>query len=61
MKGIDHELKLWGDHAIAGTVGAEVIEELVSLVILAIPRGIHAKNITIGTTAGKVKPKAGGA
>ena len=24
-----------------------------SLVILAIPRGIHAKNITIGTTAGK--------
>ena len=28
LKGVDHELKLWGDHAIAGTVGAEVIEEL---------------------------------
>ena len=25
---IDHELKLWGDHAIAGTPGAEVIPEL---------------------------------
>lgn len=28
LKGIDHELKLWGDHAIAGTFGAEVIPEL---------------------------------
>ena len=25
IKGIDHELKLWGDHAIVGTKGAEVI------------------------------------
>lgn len=28
IRGIDHELKLWGDHAIAGTKGAEVIPEL---------------------------------
>ncbi len=28
LKNIDHELKLWGDHAIAGTPGAEVIPEL---------------------------------
>ena len=28
IKGIDHELELWGDHAIAGTKGAEVIPEL---------------------------------
>lgn len=28
LKGIDHELKLWGDHAIVGTKGAEVIVEL---------------------------------
>ena len=28
LKGVDHELKLWGDHAIAGTKGAEVIPEL---------------------------------
>ena len=28
IQGIDHELKLWGDHAIAGTTGAEVIPEL---------------------------------
>lgn len=28
LKGIDHELKLWGDHAIAGTAGAEVIPQL---------------------------------
>lgn len=28
LNGIDHELKLWGDHAIAGTKGAEVIPEL---------------------------------
>jgi len=28
IKGIDNELKLWGDHAIAGTKGAEVIPEL---------------------------------
>lgn len=27
-KGIDRELVLWGDHALAGTAGAEVIEEL---------------------------------
>ena len=26
--GIDRELQLWGDHAIAGTKGAEVIPEL---------------------------------
>jgi nicotinamidase-related amidase len=28
IKGVDGELKLWGDHAIAGTKGAEVIPEL---------------------------------
>jgi nicotinamidase-related amidase len=28
LKGIDHELQLWGDHAIAGTPGAQVIPEL---------------------------------
>ena len=28
IKGIDAELKLWGDHAIIGTKGAEVIPEL---------------------------------
>lgn len=28
LRNIDHELKLWGDHAIAGTKGAEVIPEL---------------------------------
>ena len=28
LPGIDHELKLWGNHAIAGTKGAEVIPEL---------------------------------
>lgn len=28
LKGIDHELKLWGDHAIVGTKGAEIIPEL---------------------------------
>ena len=28
LKDIDHELGLWGDHAIAGTKGAEVIPEL---------------------------------
>ena len=28
IAGIDRELKLWGDHAIAGTEGAEVIPEL---------------------------------
>lgn len=28
IKGVDHELKLWGDHAIKGTEGAQVIEEL---------------------------------
>lgn len=28
IKDVDHELKLWGDHAIAGTKGAEVIPEL---------------------------------
>lgn len=28
LKGIDHELKLWGDHAIKGTKGAEIIPEL---------------------------------
>ena len=28
LKGVDHELKLWGDHAIAGTEGAQVIPEL---------------------------------
>ncbi len=28
LKGIDHELKKWGDHAIAGTLGAQVIPEL---------------------------------
>lgn len=28
LKGIDHELKFWGDHAIRGTEGAQVIDEL---------------------------------
>ncbi len=28
LKGVDHELKLWGDHAIEGTYGAEVVPEL---------------------------------
>ncbi len=28
VKGIHHELEIWGDHAIAGTPGAEIIEEL---------------------------------
>lgn len=28
IKGVDHELKLWGEHAIAGTFGAQVIPEL---------------------------------
>lgn len=28
IKGIDKELELWGDHAIAGTPGAQVIPEL---------------------------------
>ena len=28
LKGIDRELTIWGDHAIAGTKGAEVIPEL---------------------------------
>jgi nicotinamidase-related amidase len=28
LKGIDAELKLWGDHAIRGTAGAEIIPEL---------------------------------
>ena len=28
IKGVDHELKLWGDHAIRGTEGAKVIPEL---------------------------------
>ena len=28
IKGVDHELKLWGEHAIAGTPGAQVIPEL---------------------------------
>lgn len=28
LKGIDHELTLWGDHALRGTEGAEVIPEL---------------------------------
>lgn len=30
IKGIDHELKLWGDHAIAGTKGAQIIPELLA-------------------------------
>jgi len=30
LKGIDFELKLWGDHAIRGTQGAEIIPELVA-------------------------------
>jgi nicotinamidase-related amidase len=28
IKGLDKELELWGDHAIAGTEGAQVINEL---------------------------------
>ena len=28
FKGVDKELKLWGDHAIVGTEGADVIDEL---------------------------------
>jgi nicotinamidase-related amidase len=27
-KNIDHELRLWGDHAISGTKGAEIIDKL---------------------------------
>ena len=28
LKGVDNELKLWGDHAIRGTKGAEIIPEI---------------------------------
>lgn len=28
LKGLHHELDIWGDHAIAGTKGAEIIKEL---------------------------------
>ena len=28
VKGVDHEFKLWGEHAVSGTKGAEVIPEL---------------------------------
>lgn len=28
LKGIDHEFKLWGEHAVRGTEGAKVIKEL---------------------------------
>ena len=28
IKGIDHEFKLWGEHAVAGSYGAQVIPEL---------------------------------
>lgn len=28
IKGVDNELKFWGDHAIAGTPGAQVVPEL---------------------------------
>ena len=28
IKGIDRELEIWGDHALVGTEGAEVIDEL---------------------------------
>jgi len=28
IKGVDYELRIWGDHAIKGTKGAEVIDEL---------------------------------
>ncbi|MEI3502841.1 MAG: hypothetical protein V8Q42_03945 [Anaerovoracaceae bacterium] len=28
IKGIDQEFKVWGEHAVAGTPGAEVIPEL---------------------------------
>ena len=31
LKGIDHELKLWGEHAMVGTHGAEIIPELAKL------------------------------
>ncbi|HBT95673.1 MAG TPA: nicotinamidase [Coriobacteriia bacterium] len=31
LPGIDHELALWGEHAMAGTPGAEVIPELAPL------------------------------
>lgn len=38
-KGIDRELEIWGDHAIAGTPGAEVIPELkVSEVDYVVPK-----------------------
>ncbi len=39
LKGVDHELKLWGEHAIAGTKGAEVIPELkVSNIDYVVPK-----------------------
>ncbi|PAF50312.1 nicotinamidase [Helicobacter sp. 13S00401-1] len=39
IKGIDHELALWGDHGIAGTKGAEVIPELkVSKIDFIVPK-----------------------
>ncbi|MBR2966732.1 MAG: cysteine hydrolase [Clostridia bacterium] len=28
LKGIDHEFKIWGEHAVRGTYGAQVIDEL---------------------------------
>ncbi|OYT62588.1 MAG: nicotinamidase [Thermofilum sp. ex4484_15] len=28
LKGIDHELKLWGDHALKGEIGSKIIDEL---------------------------------
>jgi len=31
LQGIDHELELWGDHAIRGTEGAQVIPQLTPL------------------------------
>lgn len=31
VSGVDHELKLWGDHAIADTKGAEIVPELAAI------------------------------
>lgn len=47
LKGIDHELKLWGDHAIAGTEGAKVIPELDSArATMSFPRDATAVSST---------------
>lgn len=34
IKGVDKELEFWGDHAIAGTKGAEVIPDLMYVTVI---------------------------